>query len=203
MEPNILLLCLEISFLIILVGFLVFKMVMCSYWRIANLPTSLSKSKSQAVKVNLILNENLVGLFQSTLFEKENGHNCRVRGIKTYTQLDDDEYIANGVFERRILQKSLSKIASFPTTFLYWRSRLLLRYANETSTNENIRNNPWPVLKGSYSCSTCASMLWFRPGTTANISKRTFRYSFRSLIGHFSMTLYWVFDNSLIALDIF
>ncbi len=57
----------------------------------------------------------------------EGGHNCRVRGLKAFTHLDEDEYISNGVFDQKLLTKTLSQIASFSTTFLYWRSNLLMR----------------------------------------------------------------------------
>ena len=56
------------------------------------------------------------------------GTNCRIYGIKIFTNTEDDEQLPSEIFLASKLQRNYPKLTNFKPTFLYRRSELILRF---------------------------------------------------------------------------
>ena len=59
---------------------------------------------------------------------QRNGTNCRVYGVKIFTQSENDENLPSQIFLEKNLRMNKARLANFSPTFLFRRAEFLIRF---------------------------------------------------------------------------
>lgn len=106
------------------------RMATFLFWRIVKRFMITWRLESNHVKVIffVLFFSSSVSKFLLNLLLTESSTNCRVYGVKIFTQSEGDENLLSEIFLEKKLHLTYPRLSNFPATFLFRRAEILIRF---------------------------------------------------------------------------